>query len=169
MELKPLQSWALRPSGCSFNRTLWNWNSVQSWGTTPAISTFNRTLWNWNFVYTEVKNVQEALLIVPYGIETSKSRTRFAVPWRLLIVPYGIETLCQWIRDCHNVSFNRTLWNWNAVNEVRNSLTAVPFNRTLWNWNCRMLYTAVYLKTFNRTLWNWNPVICCHTRHVPTF
>ena len=51
------------------------------------------------------------LLIVPYGIET-QSATEAALAFGLLIVPYGIETnlrLC--IPPRFAWAFNRTLWN----------------------------------------------------------
>ena len=51
------------------------------------------------------------LLIVPYGIETSKTLCN-TLKKLLLIVPYGIETGFQRFFVIHLIiSFNRTLWN----------------------------------------------------------
>ena len=50
------------------------------------------------------------LLIVPYGIETRYVLNRIMVNW-LLIVPYGIETFSGLACISDSLSFNRTLWN----------------------------------------------------------
>ena len=52
-----------------------------------------------------------ALLIVPYGIETVSLACNGCIVVRLLIVPYGIETLYQYGGEHFAGSFNRTLWN----------------------------------------------------------
>ena len=52
----------------------------------------------------------------------------------LLIVPYGIETILTAAFLLLQLSFNRTLWNWNVcIYPVIKFVTS--FNRTLWNWN----------------------------------
>ena len=51
------------------------------------------------------------LLIVPYGIETTKGVTRQVAIIYLLIVPYGIETHQDTGRQRRSNSFNCTLWN----------------------------------------------------------
>ena len=96
----------------AFNRTLWNWNRVAFGATGPATMTFNRTLWNWNCVADVVQSGLQLLLIVPYGIETSK----------------GLS-----VKDLLS-PFNRTLWNWNKILKPKHKLSSA-FNRTLWNWN----------------------------------
>ena len=50
------------------------------------------------------------LLIVPYGIETSKAY-RDRMMTELLIVPYGIETIITNSDSLFLITFNRTLWN----------------------------------------------------------
>ena len=51
-----------------------------------------------------------ALLIVPYGIETT-CFFRLIFSFFLLIVPYGIETMYQQQHQDWKYTFNRTLWN----------------------------------------------------------
>ena len=52
------------------------------------------------------------LLIVPYGIETCKTRIVYRTSCTLLIVPYGIETTVTIIiGEVLLSTFNRTLWN----------------------------------------------------------
>ena len=52
-----------------------------------------------------------ALLIVPYGIETSTIWNAFSISTPLLIVPYGIETRNNYGSVRTSRAFNRTLWN----------------------------------------------------------
>ena len=54
-----------------FNRTIWNWNySLQSFSS--SLLAFNRTIWNWNERNARTIPVVSELLIVPFGIETSR-------------------------------------------------------------------------------------------------
>ena len=55
--------------------------------------------------------IRGALLIVPYGIETTEREFLYLVLLQLLIVPYGIETTMLTIKTSLRLSFNRTLWN----------------------------------------------------------
>ena len=141
-----------------FNRTLWNWNSPIFAAFSVAYLTFNRTLWNWNHRKHFFMNCVWILLIVPYGIETSKQKMEWEGK-ELLIVPYGIETEYSPDAVWYTASFNRTLWNWNVLFSAcwasADLLLIVPygieteeqqkphhtepeaFNRTLWNWNER--------------------------------
>ncbi len=57
------------------------------------------------------KNLDDILLIVPYGIETLQEYRELVEQQRLLIVPYGIETGTFILDGCEVCSFNRTLWN----------------------------------------------------------
>mgnify|MGYP003215757381 CR=1 FL=1 len=58
------------------------------------------------------------------------------------------------------VSFNRTLWNWNEGGWTVPQKYYGAFNRTLWNWNTSGISGGnKYDLAFNRTLWNWNCVI----------
>ena len=50
------------------------------------------------------------VLIVPYGIETTKAY-RDRMMTEVLIVPYGIETGYKQQKAFHPLGFNRTLWN----------------------------------------------------------
>ena len=116
------------------------------------------------------------LLIVPYGIETSKksddtangitfnrtlwnwnySSYRFimGLSW-LLIVPYGIETILphSWVRPDWLLIVPYGIETQTKLNQQEEYKT---FNRTLWNWN--VWESVVYFPAFafNRTLWNWN-------------
>ena len=53
---------------------------------------------------------EKALLIVPYGIETTERGSRLYGIF-LLIVPYGIETEQRICKQGVGRAFNRTLWN----------------------------------------------------------
>ena len=54
----------------------------------------------------------KALLIVPYGIETSDRRPALPNCTILLIVPYGIETELTTVKEITGTcTFNCTLWN----------------------------------------------------------
>ena len=57
-----------------------------------------------------VRSIQDALLIVPYGIETDVARF-IDFDFNLLIVPYGIETCLTDFPVFFRITFNRTLWN----------------------------------------------------------
>ena len=112
------------------------------WVTVP----FNRTLWNWNIPEITWYGSRRVLLIVPYGIETAacdwkrRQCTLLIVPYgietstkkwywnvlTLLIVPYGIETINSESIMLFQVSFNRTLWNWNKQTKEVSGLN-LPF------------------------------------------
>ncbi len=104
------------------------------WCNVPVVSPFNRTLWNWNYLLRVFLLLPFFLLIVPYGIEIDLDQLRedilglLIVPYgieisliespvissnSLLIVPYGIEMLELRLLALEQITFNRTLWNWN--------------------------------------------------------
>ena len=54
----------------TFNRTIWNWNTIGVLRITLRSSSFNRTIWNWNASGSGKIEFCIVLLIVPFGIET---------------------------------------------------------------------------------------------------
>ena len=118
---------------------------------------FNRTLWNWNHTVVQTVMLRQFLLIVPYGIEI---RTRCGIDCfiKLLIVPYGIEITNSGKQAVRLFPFNRTLWNWNTINEKSwdwlSPLLIVPYGIEI----SSLCFPSWRKLSFNRTLWNWNMI-----------
>ena len=68
------------------------------------------------------------------------------------------------ISTTRQLSFNRTLWNWNKHELSCQRRDDGTFNRTLWNWNTTIGNSLHLRLAFNRTLWNWNKVFISSSR-----
>ena len=73
------------------NRTMWNWNPVRVVHARVAQQGLNRTMWNWNQIQQIPPTKAPYVLIVPCGIEITKSTENLNSFLTVLIVPCGIE------------------------------------------------------------------------------